>query len=497
MPTSSSTRLLVIVIALIAAAGAVAVWLLNSSNANYSGNSNNSAVHQGPNIILISIDTLRADAVSGFGAPPEQTPYLLKFGDEAVRFDTAISGSHITAPSHATMFTGYSAFVHGTIFQRPAAWKIPKQIKTIAEIMRDAGYYTAAFADGGQVNAEVGFDRGFDVFNSEPNGIPPKLPAIEKYIKGCTDRPVFLFVHTYRPHQPYRPVPRHYELLKRDYSGVYKDGLQQIAKLTHSEAMTPSKRQASALKAMDAKRAKTEDDKQFLRKMYDSGVSGADDEMGALFAMLKKTNIYDSSIIIITSDHGESFFENGLHGHHDVFDPCVRVPLMFRFPGAKHAGMRVQETFPAINLVPTILDLIKLQHKYTFEGVSIGSEFPPKIPDETIAYSSWFVGESGRFPRGVSARRRDGKRIEIRVDPLPDWVTRFGKYQFFSLANDPYEQANITAGNDPLDLQLTKEIEAAWTRWRKMRDDFSVDKETAGEISNKTLDGMRGLGYIK
>jgi arylsulfatase A-like enzyme len=398
----------------------------------------------GPTLILVSIDTLRADAVTGFGAPPEQTPNLLEFGNESVRFDTAISASHITAPSHATMFTGYSPFVHGTLFQRPSAWRIPKTIKTIAEILHEAGYFTAAFADGGQVHAEVGFDRGFDLFTSEASGIPAKIPAIEKYIRGCDGKPAFLFIHTYRPHLPYRPVPRHLQKLLNNYSGIYAEGVRMSSKMTPAEAMVPSKAQARVLSALDPARAKHQTDRDFLHKVYNSGVTGADDEMGALFSMLKRTGIYDSAMIVVTSDHGENLFETGTPGHHDVFDACTRVPLMIPFPGAQHAGLRIAQTFPAVDLVPSLLEFLAVPHKVSFEGVSIAKDFPPKAFSEHTAYSAWFTGESeGRFPRGVAARVRDGKRIEVRVDKLPEWIEKFGKIQFFDLSKDKAEKTNL------------------------------------------------------
>jgi hypothetical protein len=159
-------------------------------------------------IVLISIDTLRADAVAGFGAPVLQTPNLYILGQEGVRFETAISASHLTAPSHASMLTGYSPHIHGVSMGRQGkAWSIPESIPTLAQILKNDGYRTAAFTDGIQLVPEGGFTRGFEVYKHETTGLVVRLDEIAKFLDAKPEEPPFLFCHTYRPHQPYRSPP--------------------------------------------------------------------------------------------------------------------------------------------------------------------------------------------------------------------------------------------------------------------------------------------------
>lgn len=453
----------------------------------------------GPSVVLLSIDTLRADAVSGFGAQERQTPNLLKLASDGVSFEQAIAAAHVTAPSHATMFTGFSPFVHGVAIATPKVWKIPAKIPTIAEILRKAGYYTAAFADGGQMTAGAGFDRGFDIYKSEASGIPAKLPEIENFTKSCGSNPFFLFVHTYRAHQPYRPVGRDLDKLLKGYDGAFAKGARLAANLTPREAMTPSARQNTLLTLLNGSNAKTPEDKQFLRKLYDSGVSGADDEAGELLQLLKKLNIYENALVIVTSDHGEAFFEHGMDGHKNVFDECTRVPLMMKFPGGARAGSKFKATFPAVDLTPTILDILKIPFAAeSFEGTALGGDLLTKEMQESTAYSAWLVNPADRFPRGVAARRAGGKRIEVRVQgDMPSWLSAFTKNMYFSFSNDAAEKVNKAGTGDPLDSTLETDMNKIWERWRDWRDKLSSDTGAAGDLSRETIDGLNAIGYVK
>jgi arylsulfatase A-like enzyme len=452
----------------------------------------------GAPIVLISIDTLRADAVAGFGAPVTATPNLYIAGNEGIRFSTAISASHITAPSHATMLTGFSTFVHAVgMGQQGKAWPIPAGIPTLSELLQKAKYRTAAFTDGIQLLPETGFNRGFETYDCQTIGLPPKLEKISQFLDSAGAEPFFLFCHTYRAHQPYRAPLDLLPEVARGYAGVFAAPAREAAWMDFKSSFASSPTQARVTAALSGEHAKTDEDKKFFRKLYDAGVTGADRDIGELLQLLRDKGIYDKAILIITSDHGEAFFEHGNESHRTTHDECVRVPFIMRLPGGAGAGRKIDATFPAVNIVPTLLEVAAVGSPAGFEGRSFAPYLLHGEPPETPAFSSWFYLRDARHAPGRSARTREGKRIELtHLEQAPPQVTAVGSDAFFDLINDPGEQHNKTGTGAPVDAQLAEALRHMALYWEAMRDRFGVEHMTGAALSEDAIEGLKAVGYM-
>lgn len=446
-------------------------------------------------IILVSLDTVRADAVSGFGAKDSQTPALLQFGKEGIRFTTAISASHFTSASHATLLTGYSPYVHGTAMTATKSSAIPPSMPTLGTILQKAGYYTAGFTDAGQMTADAGFHRGFDMFKSEASGIVEKLPDIRQFIQNCKDRPFFLFVHSYRAHEPYRPAARTVTELLRDYHGVFAEGVREAAKVSPSGGLEPGETQKKIMALLSYTKATTDAEKSYFRRIYDSGVAGADDEVAELFKLLKETNVYDRSLIIVTSDHGEAFFEHGNVSHRDIYDECIRVPLIFRLPGARHAGKVVEATFPAVNLAPTALELLNVVHGLEFEGKSIARGIESGAIEEEPAHIQWRMHRDDRIPQGFGVRTRNAKLTEKFI-PVSGNEPRV-ESNFFDLVSDPGEKSDLYASTPEKARELKELLQNARPGWQSARKKYLPNGAKVVNLDEDTVGQLQAIGYVK
>jgi len=449
-------------------------------------------------IVLISLDTLRADAVSGFGAAPGVTPNLAAFAADAVGFETAIAASHHTAPSHASMLTGFSPFVHGVaIGTQRKLWRIPDSLPTLAEVLQDAGYATVGFTDGVQLLPDNGFARGFDTYDHRTISLDGKLDDISAWLGEHGEQPFFMFAHTYRAHQPYRAPSDLVRPLIADYDGVYKQATIDVAELTHSAVMgSGPDRDHTAYNKLSGKRAKTDEDRAFLRELYMAGVTGTDREFQRFLDVLDEHGVLERAIVVVTSDHGEAFFEHGLDSHYDVFDEVLRVPLLVRLPGGAGGGRRVAESMPSVNLVPTLLDLVGAESPVPAEGRSVARVLTGgSIPDEP-AFAAWWAS-GNQWPSGAAARTLRYKRINA------PWVK--GAYPgyrsvspvgFFDIEADPTEQDNRAAEGSTEFQRLGEALADAQRRWRALRRLYGTEAGTAAPMSDEQAEALKAIGYM-
>ncbi len=292
---------------------------------------------EAPNIIFITVDTTRADRMGFLGSKLGLTPNLDAVARQGVVFEHAYSQAPLTPVSHATIFTGtYPQFHTVTDFGHP----LPSLLPFVPEILKKSGYHTGACIGSlildPKASMAPGFDRGFDFFDA---GFHPKNgPGEDRYhtverragdvvqhaitwLSKNRPSPFFLWVHLYDPHAPYDPPP--------PYDTRFKDP-------------------------------------------YDGEVAYADASLGKLFAYLKLHGLYDRSLIMLMSDHGESL---GAHGEamHGIFlyDETIHVPLLFKLPGAVLAGRRVSARVRLIDVAPTLLSMLSLPLPPTFQGESL------------------------------------------------------------------------------------------------------------------------------
>jgi arylsulfatase A-like enzyme len=291
------------------------------------------------NVVLVSMDTLRARSVSAFGCARETTPTLDAFAREGVLFENATSTASWTLPGHASMLTGLWVRTHGVPLTSSA---LPPDRPTLPEILREAGYATAAFTGGGWITARFGFRRGFETFLEHgPGPVPPPggVPEMSfmhglAWIKAHSDRPFFAFLHSYLVHAPHdAPVP---------YARFF-DGPPFPATTIAADELA-----------------------------YDREVRYADDQIAALLDGLDALGLRDRTLVVVTADHGEAFDEHGATGHqHIVHDEVARVPLVMRLPGAFPPGRIVTTPVSIADVTPTILDAVGLPPAPRLDATSL------------------------------------------------------------------------------------------------------------------------------
>lgn len=313
-------------------------------------------------IVLISLDTLRPDRLGVYGGRPEVSPVLDALAQESVVFDTALAPAPWTLPSHMTMLTGLDPIAHGV---RNDNAKLSPNATTLATRLADAGYSTGAFTDGGFVSGRYGFDRGFDTFDDKrsadgPNGFPRLMPDALDWLTNQGSDDVFLFLHTFDAHTPYDEVSP--EILERFRSRPVeadpRDAEMHNLGFLHKQAKMGVK---SYPRLGD------------LLNDYDAGIHEADLYLGQLFDTLRNEGRWDDALIIVTSDHGESFLDHGLHVGHGLLlnDSELLVPLIMRLPGGEGAGQRFDELVGLVDIPRTVLELTGVKGDQDLQGESL------------------------------------------------------------------------------------------------------------------------------
>jgi arylsulfatase A-like enzyme len=398
------------------------------------------------NVVLISIDTLRADRLGVYGSYRPTTPAIDAFAREAVVFDEAWSVWPETSGSHMSLFTSRFPSEHGvTSFVTVP----PTSIRLLAEHLRAAGYLTRAFTEDGGVWANAGFARGFSAYGERrsPTFVYPGEAAATfadatHWIESNRDRTFFLFVHTYQVHAPYVP-PRAYRTLFADIPGREPFG--------HD-------RHALA---------------------YDRETRFTDDQVGPFLAAVRRLGLADQTLVVLLSDHGEEFGEHGGMGHgRTLYRELLHVPLIMWAPGLL-APKRITTPVSLLDVAPTLLDLLGLTPDPGYRGISLaaaarGRAAPPSRPlfgevdrDDLIAHD---------HVRAVCIRRAG----RTAITNLMDGTTRC------YAADDPAEQHPLA---DCTDL---REVLAA-----RAADRSRPGAATPVPPDPRTIEKMRALGYVE
>ena len=312
-----------------------------------------------PNLVVISVDALAARHLELYGYTRNTAPNLSEFAEQAVVFPDAYSQSSWTLPSHASMFTGLEPLSHGAITEQSV---LDKRHHTLAEVLRNAGYYTAAFVDGFQgffLDAARGLAQGFDVYDQEGGGSLKIAPKALEWLSRQT-KPYFAFIHFYDVHLDYEPSARSRQLfVDPDYGGKvdgYWSTLENLGCEMHptGEANCP----------LDAA------DKRHLRDLYDAEIFDLDNNLAALLGKLKEDALRGNTIVVLTSDHGTEFFQHDGFNHNQLYEESLRVPFVLHGVGKQPEPQRERQVW-SVDLLPTVLDVLNLPAPGIVAGVSV------------------------------------------------------------------------------------------------------------------------------
>jgi len=372
-----------------------------------------------PNIVLISLDTVRTDHLSVYGYARETSPALAEFAHSGALFMHAYSQSSSTVPTHASMFTGRYPFQHGTFTM---ANRVPPAELMLAENLASNGYRTFAVSTSIRFRRGSGFEQGFGAYETLHNldknarsGVA--VDRILAHARQNNAKPFFAFLHLFDAHLPYAPPA--------PFLTMWHPGLPSPTPEDSTEYMLDHR-------AADAQVA--EDVLEYLRALYDAGIRYQDEALGRLFDELSEAPNGRSTLWIITSDHGEEFKEHGYMTHaRYLHEELLRVPLIMVWPDRISPSTRVVVPAQSVDLFPTILELAELPTVTDLAGRSLASTLrpwparPPEDERDVIVVQqepdTWGVIATlpnGRFKLVVQDDAEVPELYKLTTDPRAD-----------------------------------------------------------------------------
>lgn len=434
-----------------------------------------------PDIILVSIDSLRADHVGSYGYPRETTPFMDRLASEGVRFENAISTTSWTLPSHAALFSGLYDSTHGLIADNQ---RLSQSVLTLAEVLRDGGYRTAGFFGGPFLHPTFGLDQGFDVYRNcmssaagplsgqevreglELDRVPshaditsPRtLEEVTRWADSAGTRPYFLFLHLWDVHYDYIPPKEYVELFDPDYEGD----------LTGENFSTNP-----AISAQMPRR-----DLEHLIALYDGEIRFTDDHLRLVFEVLESRGLLDNALTVITSDHGEEFFEHGGKGHRrTLFEEMIRVPLLVHWPGRVGPGIVVEDQVRLIDIMPTLAAAANAGASLSTQGRDLGPLLQGSSLPRVRSLSELFVdGDSLR------ALRTERQKLLQRDEAVPGWL--------YQLDADPGEMRPVVTE------EVAGPVQAELARALEFRARLGLDRSDPIDLEDDLRQRLEALGYL-
>jgi len=412
-------------------------------------------------LILISLDTLRADHLGTYGYERPTSPRLDAFAGDGIVFEEMLANAPNTPPSHMSLFTGLLPVQHGYMgfVNHERRDILAEEHRTLAEILQEQGFATGAFTGGGWMSGSL--MRGFDVAEISAD---LKSTAPLEWLRKHPEERFFLFIHTYQIHAPYQAEPRYRDLfVDASYGGKFR----------------PTPRVLKAVKEGRRKLRPAE-----LRRsidLYDAGIRQADAQVGDLLDALDKDGILDEAIVIITSDHGEEFLEHGSVGHWQIFyRPNLQVPLLLRLPRGEQGGRRITERAEIVDVMPTVLELLGVPAHDGVFGRSWGAAVRGGEPPIARPALAWPARPMEDPRRSVVA---DGYQLMVHTDE--------DRSELYDLATDPMAQRDV-CGERPEDCAR---LRAHWDEWApREKGAWAADSKPFSPLLRRSLEALGYLG---
>lgn len=413
-----------------------------------------------PPVILITIDTLRADRLSSYGSDRVATPYIDRLAEEGIRFANVSSTVPFTLPAHSSIMTGLYPPSHGV--RENVGYVLAPDLVTLAERFRDAGYRTGGFVSAFVLDARWGIARGFDTYVDDfdldamaganlgsvqragPETIGHALEWLDEAVPsddrvddsaGATGRPpFFMWLHLFDPHDPYEPP----EPFRSEYAG----------------------------------------------RPYDGEVAYTDSLIGDFRAALEQRGLFDESVVVLTSDHGEGLGDHGesYHGFF-VYDSTVHVPLIVRLPGGVEAGRVVGDAVSHVDIAPTLIELLNLDGVDAAQGRSLLPDvqgLPNPLAGRGVYAESFYALDHYGWAPLRSLRTAEHKYIEA-PDP-----------ELYALREDPGELANVLLD----ERDLSRRLRAEALELAAELDRAAPTSSSEPDLDEDTLAQLRALGYL-
>jgi len=353
----------------------------------------------GPAVILVSIDTLRADHLGLHGYERDTSPFLDRLAAESVVCEHAFTSAAWTLIAHMTMLTGLYPEQHGVTEKSRA---LGADAPLLAERLARAGYQTVGLYRRGWVHARHGFGRGFDVFRQHVTAEEAEQHLFEEFARLDRARPSFLFLHLFDVHSDptTNSPPTVFSAPAPFQDHFLPDATRRLAGETYDtlkrRGLPPEKIQA-------------------MVALYDDGIRHVDAVLERIFARLEAERRLERTLVIVTADHGESLAQRDNWGHGGPWQEGVRVPLILRLPGNARAGERIDEVVHLVDVVATVLDFVGLPRDPTLPGCSLLRPLPA---ERVVTGGNDPVQYLVRWPRKIARAGRHVSWVDLEIDPL-------------------------------------------------------------------------------
>jgi len=436
----------------------------------------------GPSVVVILVDTLRADHLGLYGYPRDTSPNLDRWAAGATVFETAVAQASWTKPSVASLFTSLVPSVHatgsgthvrrevtdGTLTMVPApddapatSGHLPRGLLTVAEVFREAGYRTIGLVANSLVAAEDGYGQGFESYRTL--GDQEVTGEAGRFLSEGPSRPFFLYLHYMAPHAPYDPAPAHDLFTNGDvpidiHGSATKDSINFTRTLTLSPAEVRS-----------------------LVNQYDGEIHQADAEVAAVLDAMSTAGLQDETVVVLTADHGEEFMDHGMVWHESIhlYQELTWVPLVMAVPGDGRLA-RVDTPVMQIDIGPTLLDLAGIAPPDVMQGRSM----VPLLRGEPMP------------PRAAFAEGLDwGHVAAVWADPRKLIFDRENRrLEVYDFRTDPGERLDLLSTDPTARLALLDSLTHYDARSRERAGRLV---RSAGKLSTEQMEKLRSLGYIQ
>jgi arylsulfatase A-like enzyme len=420
------------------------------------------------NVILITLDTTRADFLSCYGYPEPTTPHLDRLAAQGTRFDMAISTAGVTPVSHASILTGLDNQEHKLrVLSADGGFRLPDDVPTLATELAKRGYHTVAVHSALPVSRHFGFQRGFEVFEDLDGEIRTAGPkhqwdvgtyqrrsdeTTELVEAKLGEEPFFLWIHYWDPH----------------------DWL----KLPPEELMPAENRNAQGQPIRPNK------------PLYAAEIRYVDQQIGRLFAWLEERDLYDDTLVVVTADHGQGLFEHGWPAHRLLYQEQVHVPLIVRLPGVEQPKS-VRDLVRTTDVFPTVLDYLGFEPPRPVSGRSLRPLLEGRPDQRRIAFGDQINGYDRNA--GMTGKRPFDHFLYMAFD----WPWKLiyrpltpEKSLLYQVERDPDEEHDLYASEPGVRVRLLKELAKA-RPW--VIGDF---EPIAGATSAAVEHGLDDLGYV-
>ncbi len=422
---------------------------------------------KGYNVVLIGIDTWRADHVSCFGYRRLTMPEVDDLASKGIVFLNSYSTTSWTLPSFLSILTSLYQSSHGVI---SSEYKLAASNVTLAEILRNRGYRTAGFISGTYLKRTFGFDQGFDIYEESVTNAeliktydditsPRITQLVTSWLRKNCAQPFFVFAHYWDPHFDYIPPAPFDTLFDPDYPGsVNAKGFMT------NPAINPD---------MDPR------DLYHIISLYDGELRWTDLHIGKLVQTLDDLDVLDRTIIVLVGDHGEEFFEHGGKGHRNtLYNEVIHVPIIFWIPGGIYAK-EVRSNTSTVDVMPTILDLLGIAPPTPIDGQSLVSSFSSR-PDSLAA------------ERPIYSELSDFLWAMIKGHFKIIFDSKTGNWELYDLARDPQETHNLASELPAVTQDLSRKLQA----WITTQNRRKLARKRAIQDS-QTRRQLKALGYIQ